>query len=261
MSVPIRIAYGSDASQFGDLRLPSGPGPHPVLVVIHGGFWRARYSLEETARIASDLARSGFATWNIEYRRVGQAGGGWPGTLQDVAQAADHLLSLGEIYPLDLNRVVSLGHSVGGHLALWLTARRRLAQPSIFVHGKSIAVCGVISLAGVCDLVQMAQVEREENPVLAFLGGTPSDFPERYAVASPAALLPLSVPQVLLHGDADDRVPVSISRDYARSARAAGDRVSYIELPGVGHFEFINPDSVPWARTMDALKTLLPPRS
>lgn len=259
MSVPLRISYGREPSQFGELRLPSGPGPHPAVIVIHGGFWRAGYGLEETARIASDLTRFGFATWNIEYRRVGQPGGGWPGTLQDVALAADHLLSLARTYPLDLKRVVSLGHSAGGHLALWLAARQQLAQPNSFVQGQSIALSGIISLAGVCDLVQMAHVERKENPVLVFLGGTPSDSPARYAAASPAALLPLSVPQVLLHGDADDRVPVSISRNYARSAHAAGDRVSYIELPGVGHFEFMDPDSVPWARTLDALKSLHQP--
>lgn len=257
MSVPLRITYGSDPSQFGELRLPPGPGPHPAVIVVHGGFWHARYGIEEIEKIATDLTCSGFATWNIEYRRVGQPGGGWPGTLQDVALAADYLWSLAETYPLDLQRVVSLGHSAGGHLALWLAARRRLARPNSFVHDRSVVLRGIISLAGVCDLVQMAHVEREENPVLAFLGGMPSDYPARYAAASPAALLPLSVPQVLLHGDADDRVPVSISRDYARAAHAAGDRVWYIELPGVGHFEFMNPDSVPWTKALYALKSLI----
>lgn len=251
------MAYGSDDSQVADLRLPPGPGPHPVVIVIHGGFWRARFGMERTEEIASDLPRLDFASWNIEYRRVGHTGGGWPGTLQDVALAADHLLVLHDAFPLDLERVATLGHSAGGHLALWLAARQRLATPNIFVRSNPIGVSGAVSLAGVCDLAHMARVREVDNPVVEFLGGTPAEFPERYAAASPAELLPLRVPQVLLHGDQDDRVPLAVSRDYASRATAAGDEVTYIELPGVGHFEFEDPRSVPWARAVEALKALM----
>src|SRR5579872_5792979 len=120
-----RLRYGPDPLHFGDLRLPGGTGPHPVVVMVHGGFWRARFNLEYAGHLCAALAALGIATWNVEYRRLGDTGGGWPGTLLDVAAAADHLRTLAAPYHLDLSRVVAMGHSAGGHLALWLAARRR----------------------------------------------------------------------------------------------------------------------------------------
>src|SRR5438132_9320670 len=118
-----RIAYGPDRFQFGDLRLPSGSGPRPVAIVIHGGFWREKYDLEYIVPVCEALTAAGVVTWNLEYRRIGNAGGGWPGTFEDVAAGADHLHSLAHEFNLDLNRVIAIGHSAGGHLAFWLASR------------------------------------------------------------------------------------------------------------------------------------------
>lgn len=253
-----RIAYGDDPSQFGDLRLPAtGKPPHPVAIVVHGGFWRARYGIGEIEKIAVALPERGIASWSIEYRRVGHAGGGWPGTLKDASRAADYLLTLGRAHPLDLMRVVSIGHSAGGHLALWLAGRQRLKKPNEFVSGESVAIRGVVSLAGVCDLRMMAEVQREDNPTAALLGGSPAEVPERYAQASPAEMLPLAVPQILLHGDLDDCVPVEIGRDYAQRAAAAGDRIHYVEFPGTGHFELVDPKTAPGEQALLAVEKLI----
>ena len=251
-----RINYGSDPSQFAELRVPSGATPFPVVIVIHGGFWRSRYGLEGTQAIANSLPALGCATWNIEYRRVGEEGGGWPGTLLDVAHAADHLRAIGGLYSLDLTRIITLGHSAGGHLALWLAARRRVPRATLFTGADPIPIKAAISLAGVCDLAHMARIPRDDHPVLAFMGGTPADFPDRYASANPAELLPMNVPQILFHGDADDRVPVEISREYVQHARAAGEAVEYVELPGAGHFEYLDTSTKVWAQVEAALRSL-----
>ena len=266
----IRSAYGSDPNQFGDLRLPVGAGPHPVVILIHGGFWRARFGLDLMDGLGEDLAGRGIASWNLEYRRVGQAGGGWPGTLGDVAQAADHLAGLAARYGLDLTRVVALGHSAGGQLALWLAARRRLPVDALpdgtpaFAEVKAGAsltcpVAGAISLAGVVDLAEAWRRNLGAGAVAELLGGGPAEAPARYAVASPIALLPIGVPQVLIHGTADDRVPVELSRTYAAAALAAGDDARLRELSGVDHFAVIDPASPAWAIIVEELTALLTP--
>src|SRR5947209_14342486 len=149
-SIPeIQLHYGSEPLQFGELYVPNGPGPHPVMILIHGGFWRARYGLSLMTGLAKDLAKRGIAAWNIEYRRIGDIGGGWPGTLQDVALAADYLRTIGPTYLIDSQRVVAVGHSAGGHLALWLAARPRIAQDSpIAVGNTPLSLMGVISFGG-----------------------------------------------------------------------------------------------------------------
>lgn len=254
----IRLLYGPDALHFGDLRLPAGAGPHPVVALIHGGFWRARYGLDLMDGLGEDLARRGIASWNIEYRRVGDPGGGWPGTLEDVARATDHLRTLAETYPLDLTRLVALGHSAGGHLALWLAGRARLPAGLPGASGPGYCpVAGAIGLAAVTDLVEGWRRGLSVDAVAAFIGGTPATAPERYAVASPRALLPLGVPQALVHGAADDIVPPALSRDYAAAATAAGDAVRLHELPGVEHFAVIDPTSAAWAAIVEELQALL----
>ena len=292
----IRLAYGPGAFQFGDLRLPGGPGPHPTVVLIHGGYWRSRYGLKLMTGLAKDLAARGYAAWNIEYRRVGNPGGGWPGTFLDVARATDYLREIATGYALDLRRVVPIGHSAGGHLALWLAGRPRipagdpLAGSSLkeALHpsgGKSVPVESVpvgaravegggeglygrpygrplvpaaaISLAGVVDLELAWQLHLSMDAVVELLGGTPDQVPERYAATSPAALLPLGVPQVLFHGTADIHVPIEVSQAYAQAALAAKDPVTYIELPGVDHFDLINPRSGAWESIVASLKDIL----
>lgn len=239
----VRIKYGPDDWHFGDLRLPEGGGPHPVALVIHGGFWRARYGLDLMDRMCDDLTGRALATWNIEYPRVGHDGGGWPGTLLDVAKAADYLRVLAPAYNLDLARVAAIGHSAGGHLGLWLAGRHRLPAGGALsvARREPLPLRGVVSLAGVCDLELMWQVRQVESPVAAFLGGTPAEQPGRYALASPIRLLPLGVPQVLAHGTEDENVPLAVSERYREAAAAAGDDVQMITLPGVEHFKVIDP--------------------
>jgi acetyl esterase/lipase len=253
----LRLAYGTDTLQFGELYLPTGEGPHPVVILIPGGYWRARYGLDLMNGLAEDLARRGFAAWNIEYRRMGNPGGGWPGTFQDVAQATDYLNELALTYNLDLKRVVPIGHSAGGHLALWLAARKRIPAASpISPRTEPLALTGAISLAGVLDLNQAYDLHLSNDAVVELLGATPSDAPERYAAASPASLLPLGIPQVLIHGTADDNVPIQVSQSYAAAARAAGDTLAYFEPEGVDHFDVINAETEVWTLTMQELQNL-----
>ncbi len=238
-----RIRYGEDPNQFADLRLPAGPGPHPAAIVVHGGFWRAAYGLDHIERVAEALPAIGVATWNIEYRRIGQPGGGFPGTLDDVLHAASHLATLDA--PIDLARVVALGHSAGGHLALYLAAR------------KPIPLRGAISLAGVADLRLAAELELSRGVVAReFLGATPREAPERYRAASPIEMLPFGVPQRLIHGDRDDIVPIEIARRHAEAAQAAGDDARLIALPGVDHHQVVDPAASPWPTILAAVREL-----
>ena len=229
---PIRLKYGPEDLQFGDLYLPNQPGSHPIVILIHGGYWRARYGLDLMNGLAEDLAKRGYAAWNIEYRRVGNPGGGWPGTFQDVALATDYLRKLAPSYALDLTKVVPIGHSAGGHLAFWLAARPRIpffAQNSPLAGSQlpgeneetatPLALAGTISLAGVVDLEMAWRLHLSNDAVVELLGGTIVSVPERYAVASPAAMLPLGVPQVLIHGTNDDSVPIQVSQAYAKRSQ------------------------------------------
>ena len=253
-----RHAYGTGDSQFGDLYLPTGAGPYPVVILLHGGFWRASYSLKLMRTLARDLAQRGIAVWNVEYRRVGNAGGGWPGTLQDVAHAADFLRHIASGSTLDLNRVVTLGHSAGGQLALWLAARARLPHQSpLSVSKTPLKLVGAVSLAGANDLKLIWHHDLGQGAARAFLGGSPHTFPERYYLASPAALLPLGIPQVLVHGTGDSLVPLVISQHYARQATLAGDHVKLIELADADHFTLINSTTPAWSRIVEEVQQLL----
>ena len=257
LSRTVRLAYGREAVQFGELHLPGSPGLFPTVILIHGGFWRVPFSYSMTS-LAEDLAKQGIAAWNIEYRRVGDTNGGWPTTLLDVAMAADYLQTIAPGYSLDLQRVVSLGHSAGGHLALWLAARPRIALDSVLANTSApLALTGAISHAGVVDLEMAWRLNLGSGAAQELLGGSFNDVPERYAAASPAALLPLGIPQVLIHGTEDDRVPIEVSKVYAQAARAAGDPVTLIELKGADHFVLINTYSDAWVRTVEALQQLL----
>jgi acetyl esterase/lipase len=257
ISSPLRSAYGAEPLQFGELYVPKGSGPYPVVILIHGGFWRAAYRLTLMQALASDLVQRGIAAWNIEYRCVGDTGGGWPGTLQDVACAADYLEMLAPMYALDLTRVIAVGHSAGGQLALWLAGRSRLPRNSqLRVSDTPLPLAGVVSLAGACDLKHVWHLNLGQGAVTELLGGSPSNVPERYSTASPAALLPLGIPQVLIHGKKDDLVPLIVSQEYVQKAALAGDRVRLIELPGADHFVLIDPTSHAWEMTIAEIQEL-----
>jgi acetyl esterase/lipase len=255
-----RISYGPDPLHFGDLRLPVGRRPHPVAVVIHGGFWRAKYDLQHIGHLCAALANEGVATWSIEYRRMGDPGGGWTGTFADVARAAGHLRELAPAYNLDLGRVPALGHSAGGHLALWLAGCGRIPEGDPIHVEDPLPLGGVVPLAGVADLRMAWQLGLSGRVVHDFLGGGPEEVPERYASASPAEMLPLGVRQVLVHGTADDIVPFEIARTYHDAALAAGDDVELVALPGAGHFELIDPRSREWPAVVSAVRSILATR-
>jgi acetyl esterase/lipase len=250
-----QIAYGSHPDQCGNLHLPGAPGdgPWPVVVLVHGGFWKWGWDRTLMTPLAHDLARRGLAAWNVEYRRVGQEGGGWPGTLEDAAAAAYALAGLDE---LDGSRVVTLGHSAGGHLALWLAARHRLPAGAPGAD-PVVRPCGAVAQAGVADLVRGAAERLGDGACQGLLGGEPGALPERYAAASPAALVPLGVPQLLVHGGLDDVVPPGQSTSYAAAARAAGDVVQLLELPDADHFDVIDAAGPAWAAVVDWLEGLV----
>ena len=223
-----RHVYGSEPLQFGDLRRPPGPGPHPLLIVVHGGAWKATYNLTHAGHLCVALCVEGYATFNVEYRRIGDPGGGWPGSFDDVLAATDYASNLDGIDPA---RTVIIGHSAGGHLALLAGAERSLP---------------VIALAAVCDPEAW-----QNDAVPAFLGAGNRDG------ASPLRRLPLGVRQIVVHGTEDESVPFAMSAAYVEAARASGDDAELVRLEGAGHFEAIDPLSSHWPRVVDAVRSML----
>lgn len=234
-----RLAYGCDPNQFLDLRLPvregKSKGPSPLVINIHGGFWRAKYNLDHAGHLCAALTANGLATANLEYRRVGNPGGGWPGTFGDIRSAYQFLVQHADAEHLDRERIVVMGHSAGGQLALCLAA-----------HESSVK--RVVSLAGVVDLQQAYQLHLSHDAVAEFLHGTPSEVPEHYQEADPMRLSIPQAQQCLIYGSADDTVPVEFSRDYVREKRkrAPGEDVSLVEIAGAGHYDLIDPGSAAW---------------
>jgi acetyl esterase/lipase len=210
-------------------------------VVIHGGFWRDAYDRSLMDALCEDLASAGWASWNLEYRRLG-SGGGWPETFDDVAAGIDQVQELVD----DLSVVATIGHSAGGHLALWGAAR---PEPRV-------RVTHAVAQAGVVDLVEAARLKLSRGAAEELLGGSPPQVPDRYELASPAARLPLGVPQLLVHGGRDDIVPATMSRAYAQAASKAGDRVDLVVHEELGHFEHLDPASRAWRSVRDWLELL-----
>ncbi|WP_432856217.1 alpha/beta hydrolase [Amycolatopsis sp. CA-161197] len=268
------IAYGPSPSQVGELYRPEGAGPFPVVVLAHGGFWTALYDRRQMTRLADDLVARGFAVWNVEYRRLGEPGGGWPGTLTDFAAAVDAVATLDPA--LDVSKVVLVGHSAGGQLSAWAAGRSALPA-SAPGAGPKITPVAVVSLAGLLDLrgAADARLGREladpdlpapagapveadpayvpavaalagDGLVAALLGGTPAAVPDRYTVATPADT---GVPLLIVHGDADEIVPAAqASSPYAAET---------LNVPGAGHFEVIDPANPSWERVVAWLETKL----
>ncbi|MED3825046.1 alpha/beta hydrolase [Priestia flexa] len=257
MKKEFKIYYGKHESQFGVLRVPENKESCPVIVLIHGGFWQARYNLEENNPIAVDLTKRGFVTWNIEYRRVGEDGGGWTGTFNDVISAINYLSRIKESYPLDISNVTVIGHSAGGHLALWLGSRIQASSKDDRAFNElTFAFQKVISLAGVTDLVKMWKIHEKKgmkSHVANLLGGTPVEVTERYNLTSPMELLPMKVEQVLIHGELDRHVPVELSKDYYNYALEKGGNVKLVILPDIEHFKIIEPTSPAWSSVLDEL--------
>jgi acetyl esterase/lipase len=248
-----RISYGPHHSQVGDLWTPAETSdPVPLVVLIHGGFWRAQFTKALMGRLARAAVERGWAAWNIEYRRVGalDGGGGWPETFSDIADAVDHVASFSGI---NTDQVATCGHSAGGTLALWAAGRHRLPAGAPGASVK-IAVTAAISLAGVVDLTAADGLGVGGDAVARLLGGGEAERPDRYRMASPAALLPLGVPQTLIHGLDDTTVPPTMSESYAKAAREADDYARYVPLLGVGHREVIDPGGAAWEQAVIQLE-------
>ena len=254
-----RIPYGKDPLQFGDLRLPKGKGPHPVAIVIHGGCWLSAFAdLRLTAPLSDALTRAGIATWNVEFRRVDNPGGGWPGTFLDVANAVDHTRELATKYPLDLKRIVIIGNSAGGHLALWAAARHRLPEKSPLFIKNPLPVRGAINLGGISDLKNYLQESAGcGKPIIRLVGGSPNEAPERYRETSPIEMLPLGVKLTLIVGAHDTIVRPEHNQAYATAAQKSGDHVQLIVLDNAAHFEVIAPSSSAWPTVERAVFSLL----
>lgn len=233
-----RLVYGPEPKQFGDLRLPGGDGPFPLVVVVHGGGWEGQYNLISAGHLCVELRGAGIGTWNVEYRACGDVGGPWPGAGDDVARAVEFTGELLERYPLD-GQVVLVGHSAGGQLALWAAKRARLP---------------VVALAAVSDLRESAERVGPDGAVARFMGGMPDEVSDRYAEASPRELLPLGVRQILVHGDADASVPYGQSASYVEAAAGEAELVT---LEGAGHFDPIDPQARVFPTTVKAIRSLL----
>jgi acetyl esterase/lipase len=235
------VHYGAEPDQQAEYwPVPGDDGRRPVVALIHGGFWRERYRLELMHPLAADLVRRGYPVWNLEYRRLGSpgpAGGGWPGTFDDVAAGLAALTVRHPDRP-----VVVLGHSAGGHLALW-AANRPVLRPAL-----------TVALAGVCDLVAAARLGLSGDAATLLLGGGPADVPERYALACPTLLLPARGRQLIVHGTHDDNVPFELGERYAV---AAGAGCEFLPLPGVDHFALIDPSSDAWVQVIRRLEPSL----
>lgn len=251
--------YGPAPQQYGQLRLPEGRGPFPVAVVVHGGCWTKGFAtLANTAPLASALAERGIASWNIEYRQLGEAGAGWPGTFQDWGAGTDALRDLAAQHPLDLTRVVTVGHSAGAHAALWIAARPTLAADSEIGAAAPLPVQGAVAVDGPGDLAAFVGVDEQVcgQPVITTLfGGKPAEVPARYADGSPAQRLPFGVAQALV---ASVVLPPDAARAYA--ANAGGDDVRVIALEKAGHFDMIAPGQPSTEQVIEAVETLLAPR-
>lgn len=242
-----RVAYGSDPNQFLDFRFPKVKGPFPLVINIHGGYWRAKYNLDHAGHLCAALTASGLATANLEYRRVGNEGGGWPATFADARSAYQFLRQDVRQRNLDPHKFAVVGHSAGGQLALCLAAHES-------------TVTRVVSLAGVVDLQRAYQLHLSNDAVVEFLHGTPGEVPEHYREADPTQLSIPQARQTLIHGSADDVVPPSFSRDYvaAKQRRTGSEKedVHLVEIAGADHFDLIDPRSKAWTQVEQTIVQL-----
>ncbi|SFM38882.1 alpha/beta hydrolase [Rugamonas rubra] len=243
------IAYGDAPSQFVELFMPAGAGPFPLVVLIHGGCWTVEFGgIAQMHNMAEALSRQGIAVWNVEYRRVDEAGGGYPGTYRDVAEAIDLLRDVAPQHGLDLGRLVLLGHSAGGHLAQWAAARARLPEASPLYVAEPLPATGLISLGGLADLRrEEALIKSSCARDMVQLTGLPSAArPDVFADTSPGELLPVGLPTALIHGQFDTVSPPRAGADFAKRARIAGDKVEFIVLPGASHYDEVAAGSPAW---------------
>ena len=262
-----RVQYGDGPSHFGDLWLPGDreaeSDRRTTIVFVHGGCWESEYSLDHAGYAAAALAREGYVVWVPEYRRLGDDGGGWPGTFADVGAAVDFLANLATSEPsIDAARVILSGHSAGGQLALWAASRPSSSNsPRVETSRAPLAPIGAVSLAGITDLATYSAGSGDCNAAVArLLGGPPAQQPDRYRVVIPIELLPIGVPLVLVHGELDPIVPITSMYAFAARAKAAGERIGVTAITGAGHFDVIAPQSFAWPTVAAAFQGIRPPR-
>ena len=266
-----RISYGSGDLQFGELRVPAGTGSHPLAILVHGGCWQARIgkmpeaatSLDLLRPMAAALAGEGIASWNVEYRRLGNQGGGWPGTFEDVGNAIDFVRTLAPKYRLDLQRIVIIGHSSGGHLATWAAGRHKLPADSTLRTAAPLRVAGVVDVDGPLDLEAFMAIEQQVcgAPVVEqLLGGGPANLAARYREASATGLLPIATKQELLIASRANESWIGAIRSYAATAEKAGDSVVVTMMENSGHFDGLNPKAPAWATVLASVRSIIGPK-
>jgi len=244
--------YGNDPNQFGDLYLPpSSDTPHPVIILVHGGCYRAQYDLKPLGNICKALVAEGFAVWNIEYRRMGN-GGDYPNMFLDVAQSADYLRQIADTHQLNLDQVITVGHSAGGHIALWLAGRHKIPKSSDLYLANPLPIKGVVVLAGMVDAVHAIKHGICEGGLAVMMGGEPDTVPENYHVADPRALLPIGIPQTHIIGEHDTEMMENFE-SYNTVAEQTGDPITLIVPPDAGHFEIVDVSSKAWQTVRDAV--------
>lgn len=258
-----RIPYGPGPCQFGDLWLPEAPhGTRlPLVVFYHGGWWKSEYDLGYSGHLCAALRKEGIASWSVEYRRVGYTGGGWPTTFQDAASGFDFVATLAKQYPIDLDRVLTAGHSAGGHLAFWVAGRQHIDPHSeIFEPRPQVPLIGAISLAGAIDLRLTIDLSgystfaHDRAEVFALMGGRPQDLPGSYKAANPGDLLPFHISQILIQGAEDDQIPAELPICWTENARRFGDSALATIIPSTNHFDVVDPESPAWPAVREAFR-------
>ena len=251
------LRYGAAASQYAELFLPAGTGPFPVAVLVHGGCWTKEFGgITQMRNMAGALAARGIAVWNVEYRRVDEPGGGYPGTYQDMNAALDLLARTAREHPLNLGRLVAVGHSAGGQLAQWLAARPRIPATSPLYRKDGVPVRQVVSLG---DLRREAALLKTScDREIVELAGTPSaDRPDVFSDTNAGDLMPNGSRTILITGELDEISPPRVAHDFAARARAAGDSAEVVILPGASHYDEVAATSAAWPRVLRAIESAL----
>jgi acetyl esterase/lipase len=261
-----RIAYGAGPDQFGDLWIPQTQSRSllPLVVFFHGGWWKSKYDLGYAGYLCAAFKKEGIAVWSVEYRRVGEIGGGWPTTFQDAAAGFDFAATLAKSYPLDLSRVITMGHSAGGHLAFWIAGRHHIdphseiyqPRPQVPLHG-AIALAGAVDLRLTIDLSGYFAFAHDKQEVYNLMGGSPQDLPDRYKAGSPGDLLPFHVPQILIQGTEDDQIPPELPTRWAEMGHRLGDSAVVKMIPSADHFDVVDPESVAWGTIRDSVRKMV----
>jgi len=254
----VRVHYGNDPNQFAELRFPNLKGSFPLLFVVHGGFWQSEYDLSHIGHLCAAFTSKGIITCSIEYRRIGNPGGGWPGTFQDIGLATRSIFrDLSNDSRFDQARTAIIGHSAGGHLALWLVGSHRISKGSPLHNEQKQEIRRAISLGGVSDLRSAWKKKLGHGTVTRLMSGTPEEHPDRYDAGSPIELLPTGARHALVHGTDDDTVPLSQSEAFVEKAEKLGDQSTLVKLDGISHYELIDPESKAWQPVVRAVLSLL----